>query len=113
MPIRRTGRKVPSGEHEHEIRTPLNAITGMVHILRRSGMTTSQSDKLDKIENAGNHLLEIINAVLDLSKIEAGKFTLEEVPVHVEAMLGNMVPCSVKRPGTKAWFFIPKPFPYP
>lgn len=74
----------------HEIRTPLNAITGMVHILRRSGMTTSQSDKLDKIENAGNHLLEIINAVLDLSKIEAGKFTLEEVPVHIEAMLGNI-----------------------
>lgn len=74
----------------HEIRTPLNAITGMVHILRRSGMTTSQSDKLDKIENAGNHLLEIINAILDLSKIEAGKFTLEEVPVHIEALLGNI-----------------------
>ena len=56
----------------HEIRTPLNAITGMAHILHRSGLTLQQSDKLDKIEAAGNHLLEIINAVLDLSKIEAG-----------------------------------------
>jgi CheY-like chemotaxis protein len=74
----------------HEIRTPLNAITGMAHILRRSGLTPDQTDKLDKIENAGNHLLEIINAVLDLSKIEAGKFTLEDVPVHVESLLGNI-----------------------
>ena len=74
----------------HEIRTPLNAITGMAHLLRRSGLTPQQTDKLDKMEAAGSHLLEIINAVLDLSKIEAGKFTLEEVPVHVEALLGNI-----------------------
>ncbi len=75
----------------HEIRTPLNAITGMAYILRRSGLTTEQIDNLDKIEAAGNHLLEIINAVLDLSKIEAGKFTLEAVPVHVGTLLENIV----------------------
>ena len=74
----------------HEIRTPLNAITGMAHILRRSGVTPQQSDRIDKIENAGNHLLNIINNVLDLSKIEAGKFTLEDAPVHVVAILGNI-----------------------
>jgi len=74
----------------HEIRTPLNAITGMAHILRRSGLTPQQIDKLDKIESAGNHLLEIINAVLDLSKIEADKITLEKVPVHIESLLGNI-----------------------
>ena len=74
----------------HEIRTPLNAITGMAHILRRSGLTAQQADKLDKIETAGSHLLRIISDVLDLSKIEAGKFTLEDAPVHVEAMLGNV-----------------------
>ncbi len=74
----------------HEIRTPLNAITGMAHILRRSGLTPQQTDKLDKMEAAGNHLLEIINAILDLSKIEAGKFTLEAVPLHVESLLGNI-----------------------
>ena len=75
----------------HEIRTPLNAITGMAHILRRSGLTPQQTDKLDKIESAGHHLLGIINDVLDLSKIEAGKLVLEDAPVHVEAMLGNIV----------------------
>ena len=74
----------------HEIRTPLNAITGMAHLLRRSGLSPAQTDKLDKIEAAGQHLLEIINAILDLSKIEAGKLTLEEVPVHIEALLGNI-----------------------
>jgi signal transduction histidine kinase/CheY-like chemotaxis protein len=74
----------------HEIRTPLNAITGMSYVLRRSGLTLRQTDKLDKIETAGNHLLNIINNVLDLSKIEAGKFALEDVPVHVETLLGNI-----------------------
>ncbi|MDD2667602.1 PAS domain S-box protein [Zoogloea sp.] len=74
----------------HEIRTPLNAITGMAHILRRSGLNPEQTDKIEKIEVAGNHLLEILNAVLDLSKIEAGKFTLDDAPVHVEALLGNI-----------------------
>jgi len=74
----------------HEIRTPLNAITGMAHILRRSGLSPEQTDKLDKIEGAGKHLLEIINAILDLSKIEAGKLTLESVPVHVGSLLENV-----------------------
>lgn len=75
----------------HEIRTPLNAITGMVHILRRGGTSPQQADKLDKIEAAGNHLLEIINAVLDLSKIEAGKFSIDEAEVDVARIPANVV----------------------
>ena len=71
----------------HEIRTPLNAITGMAHLLRRSGLTDQQTDKLDKIETAGNHLLEIINAILDLSKIEAGKFQLDETTICVDEII--------------------------
>lgn len=74
----------------HEIRTPLNAITGMAYVLRRTGLTPAQTDKLDKIVHAGSHLLEIINAVLDLSKIESGKITLEAVPVDVGAVLENI-----------------------
>lgn len=62
----------------HEIRTPLNAITGMAYVMRRRGVTQEQSERLDKIEAAGKHLLEIVNAVLDLSKIEAGKLALVE-----------------------------------
>ena len=75
----------------HEIRTPLNAITGMAHLIRRGGLTPQQSERMGKLEAAGTHLLDIINAILDLSKIEAGKFTLEHIPVQIESILGNVV----------------------
>ncbi len=75
----------------HEIRTPLNAIVGMTNLIRRSGVSLAQEERLRKIENAGQHLLEIINAVLDLSKIEAGKFTLEETDVSIGSIAANVV----------------------
>ena len=62
----------------HEIRTPMNGILGMAHLLRRGGLSPAQSHQLDKIDTSARHLLEIINNILDLSKIEAGKFTLDE-----------------------------------
>jgi len=74
----------------HEIRTPLNAITGMAYMLRRSGLDERQRDRLDKLETASHHLLDIINAVLDLSKIEAGKFALEAAPINVPELLANI-----------------------
>ena len=74
----------------HEIRTPLNAIAGMTHILRREGVSPQQGSKLDKIKSAGDHLLDIINAVLDLSKIEAGKFVLVEEPLSVLGVVDNV-----------------------
>jgi PAS domain S-box-containing protein len=60
----------------HEIRTPLNAIFGFTGILRRTAHDPQQLDKLDKIHMASVHLLGIINAILDLSKIDAGKVTI-------------------------------------
>ncbi len=75
----------------HEIRTPLNAITGMAHLIRRAGIPAPQAERLDKIDGAGQHLLEIINAILDLSKIEAGKFVLEETGVNVASICANVV----------------------
>ncbi|WP_295458062.1 PAS domain-containing protein [uncultured Thiodictyon sp.] len=75
----------------HEIRTPLNAITGMALLLKRAGVTPQQADRLDKIDAAGRHLLDLINAVLDLSKIEAGKFTLHESEVSVEGVVAQVV----------------------
>mgnify|MGYP002776132932 CR=1 FL=1 len=74
----------------HEIRTPLNAITGLAMLMRHAGTTPQQTDRLDKIEKAGQHLLEIINAILDLSKIDAGKFTLEETMVDPRKVVNNV-----------------------
>ncbi|MDD2744374.1 MAG: response regulator [Rhodocyclaceae bacterium] len=62
----------------HEIRTPLNAISGMAMLMRRAGLPPEQSERLGKLELAGEHLLEVINMVLDISKIEAGKLVLDE-----------------------------------
>ncbi len=74
----------------HEIRTPLNAITGMAHILRRTSITAEQAGLLDKIDISSAHLLDIINVILDLSKIEAGKFLLEETEVNIDNIVSNV-----------------------
>ena len=74
----------------HEIRTPMNGIIGMANLLRRSGVTPGQAEQLDKIDTAADHLLGIINDILDISKIEAGKFMLDEGPLSVEAVLSNV-----------------------
>ena len=74
----------------HEIRTPMNAILGMVNLLRRSGATPVQSDRLEKINVATEHLLSIINDILDLSKIEAGKFVLEQAPVAIDGLVAKV-----------------------
>jgi PAS domain S-box-containing protein len=75
----------------HEIRTPMNAILGFSHLLRRAGVTAPQCRQIEKIEVAGRHLLDIINAILDLSKIESGKLTLEESEVRVDVIVRNLV----------------------
>ena len=62
----------------HEIRTPMNGILGMANILRREGVTPSHARRLDTIDKSAKHLLEIINDILDISKIEAGKFVLDQ-----------------------------------
>ncbi len=85
----------------HEIRTPLNAITGMVHLLNRAGVTPDQAKRLDTIDSAGRHLLEIINAVLDLSKIEAGKFALDATLVNVGSLVANVASLLVERARAK------------
>ncbi len=74
----------------HEIRTPMNGILGMANLLRRDGVSPGQAERLDKIDTAAKHLLSIINDILDLSKIEAGKFTLEEAPLTIRSILGNV-----------------------
>ena len=75
----------------HEIRIPMNAIIGMANLIRRAGLTPTQAEQMEKLKAAGDHLLQIINAVLDLSKIEAGKFVLEESEITVKGLLGDIV----------------------
>jgi PAS domain S-box-containing protein len=61
----------------HEIRTPLNAVLGLSHLLAHSPLSPQQHERLDKIAGAGKHLLQVINDILDLAKIEAGKVDLQ------------------------------------
>ena len=78
----------------HEIRTPMNAIVGLTHLLRSADPTPRQLDRLEKIDAAAAHLLELIKNILDLSKIDAGKmeieytdFTLDSVISPVRSMI--------------------------
>jgi PAS domain S-box-containing protein len=63
----------------HEIRTPMNAIIGLTHLMTRDAVDAALRERLRKVDDAARHLLQIINDILDLSKIEAGRLTLEEV----------------------------------
>ncbi len=74
----------------HEIRTPLNAITGMAYLIRRSGLSDAQAEQLNKIDAASRHLLAIVNAVLELSKIESEKLEMERIALDVHAVVGNV-----------------------
>jgi len=85
----------------HEIRTPLNAITGVLHLIRREGLLPGQAEHLDKIDTAGRHLLDLINGVLDLSKIEAGKLVLASLPLSIPMLIGNLVSMQQERAAAK------------
>lgn len=75
----------------HEIRTPMNAILGLTHRLRREAESEHQRQQLDKVGDAAQHLLALINDVLDLSKIEAGKMTLEKADFDIAQLARNIV----------------------
>lgn len=74
----------------HEMRTPLNAIIGMTEIARRSQDRERIRYCLDKISDASGHLLGVINDILDMSKIEAGKLELSETDFVVKSMLDQV-----------------------
>jgi PAS domain S-box-containing protein len=74
----------------HEIRTPMNAIIGLNYLVRQSGVSPEQLQRLDKIDAASQHLLSIINDVLDLSKIDAERVQLENVRFHLSSILDGV-----------------------
>ncbi len=75
----------------HEMRTPMNAIIGMTHIAKSSDDPVKKEYCLDKIDEASIHLLGVINDILDMSKIEAGKFELSETEFNFEKMLIRVI----------------------
>ncbi len=74
----------------HELRTPMNAIIGMTHLALNTAMTPKQSDYLGKIRSASDSLLALINDILDVSKIEAGRFELELRPFKIAELLQHV-----------------------
>lgn len=75
----------------HEIRTPMNAIIGMGQQLQKTVLTNRQSLFLDAINNSADHLLVIINDILDISKIEAGRLNLENIGFNISALVKSAV----------------------
>jgi len=81
----------------HEIRTPLNAISGLAHLVEREGVSPTQAEWLRKLEQASAHLLGIVDDVLDLSKIEAGKLTLSRDSLRVQALVDGVASMLAER----------------
>lgn len=75
----------------HEMRTPMNAILGMSHLALRADPSPRLRDYLSKIRGASQHLLHIINDLLDMSKIEADKLEVERIEFEVEEVLEEVV----------------------
>ena len=101
----------------HDIRTPINGIMGMLNIIEKSENNKQKTDEcLDKIKTSSEHLLQLINDVLDLSRLESGQVILEHVPfnlrqvgeealsvVESQAIENNIQTISEHIDGTNIW----------
>ncbi|MBF0427107.1 MAG: response regulator, partial [Magnetococcales bacterium] len=74
----------------HEIRTPMNAIIGLSHLCLRTRLTARQKDYIRKVHGSATSLLRILNDILDVSKIEAGRLDMEATDFTLEEVLGNL-----------------------
>jgi len=74
----------------HELRTPMNAIIGMTHLALEDGLPPRQRDYIEKAHISARNLLQILNDILDVSKIEAGHMQLEHIDFELDAVIGEM-----------------------
>lgn len=75
----------------HEIRTPLNAVIGMTHLLIDNNPKASQIEDLNILKFSAENLLNIINDILDFTKIETGNLELESIPLNIKSLAGDIV----------------------
>ena len=75
----------------HEIRTPMNGIIGMVEMLSDTMLSVEQREYIENIKVSNEHLLAIINGILDLSKVEAGKMTIDSIPMNLSSLCNEIV----------------------
>jgi len=75
----------------HEIRTPMNAIIGFTKVILKTALTAKQKEYLTAIKLSGNSLIVLINDILDLAKVDAGKMSFEEIPFKMSASITTMM----------------------
>jgi len=85
----------------HEIRTPMNAILGMADILSETELTSDQRRYIEIFRNAGDNLLELINDILDMSKVEAGQMALDKTDFPLEKALHELLSLHTLRAADK------------
>lgn len=74
----------------HEIRTPLNSMIGLTHVLKRRNPRTDQVEIIDTLKTSGDHLLHLVNDILDFNKIRSGKLDLEEIRFNLTDILKQL-----------------------
>jgi two-component system, sensor histidine kinase len=75
----------------HEIRSPLNGVIGMLNMLKTSALNSEQTEYIEIAEHSADHLLGIVNMILDHSKMEAGKMKVEQYPIHLKKELTKLI----------------------
>ena len=75
----------------HELRTPMNSILGFAQLLEMDDLTEAQRENVELIAKGGHHLLQLINEVLEISRIEAGNLSVSVEPVHVESAVAEVL----------------------